>query len=113
MEDVKDKVEELSEHVKDYVNTLYELTTLKLVQQTVNAAAFAANGFIVIIFSVLVLTLGGVGLGWWLGNLMNSRAGGFLVVAGFYLVCLICMMTFMKKIIFSSIRDKILKKIYE
>jgi|SRR6185503_15530965 len=113
MEDVKDKVDELSSHVKDYLGTLYELTALKLVQQLVNVAAFAANSFLVIIFSILILLLGGIGLGWWLGDVMNSRAGGFLVVAGFYLICLVCLMTFMKKIIFSSIRDKILKKIYE
>jgi len=113
MEDVKDKVEELSGHVKDYLGTLYELTALKLVQPLVNVATFAANSFIVIIFSVLVLLIGGIGLGWWLGDVMHSRPGGFLIVALFYLVCLICLMTFMKKIIFTSIRDKVLKKIYE
>ena len=113
MEDVKDKVEELSGHVKDYVGTLYELTTLKLVQQMVNAATFAANSCLIIVFSILVLLIGGMGLGWWLGDVMNSRAGGFFVVAGFYLVCLICLMTFMKKMIFSAIRNKILKNIYE
>jgi hypothetical protein len=113
MEDVKDKVEELSGHVKDYLGTLYELTSLKLVQQLVNVASFAANSFLIVIFSILILMIGGIGVGWWLGDVMNSRAGGFLVIAGFYLVCLICLMTFMKKIIFSSIRNKILKKIYE
>jgi hypothetical protein len=113
MEEVKDKVEELSGHVKDYLGTLYELTALKLVQQLVNIATFAANSFLLIFFSLLVLMIGGIGLGWWLGDVMHSRAGGFLVVAGFYLVCLICLMTIMKKIIFSGIRNSILKKIYE
>lgn len=113
MEDVKDKVEELSGHVKDYLGTLYELTTLKLVQQLVNVASFAANSFLIIIFSILILLIGGMGLAWWLGDVMHSRPGGFIVVALFYLVCLICLMTVMKKIVFSAIRNKVLKKIYE
>ena len=113
MENVKDKVEELSGHVKEYINTFYELTTVKVVQHSVNAAMVAAQGLLVVIFSLVILLLVGFGLGWWLGNLMNSRIGGFMTISGFYLICLILILTIGKKLIFSSIRNWALRKIYD
>ena len=113
MENIKEKIEELTDHTKEYLETLYDLSMVRVTQKVANTASIAVSSFIAIIFVLLVLFLGGIGLGWWLGGLLNNMAAGFLIVAGFYLLCLIFVFVFGKKIILPVIRNRIVKKIYE
>jgi len=55
----------------------------------------------------------GFGLAWWLGDVINSRAGGFFIVAAFYLVVMIAMIIMRKRLIFPLLRNIITRKIYE
>lgn len=113
MNDVKDKIADLSGHVTDYLDTQYQLGMLKVTEKAANTAAFAVTGFTVIIFTLLVLITGGIGIGWWLGDIINNMAAGFLIVAGFYLLCLLCIIIFRKRLIFPLLRNRIVSKIYE
>ncbi len=113
MENVKEKVEELTDHVKGYVDTLYELTVVKVTQKAADTAAFAITGLVIFVFSILVLFIGGIGIGWWLGRAIDNMAGGFLIVTGFYLVCLFFVILVGKKTIVPMIRNRIVRKLYE
>jgi len=112
MENVKTKVEELSEHVTDYANTFIELTKIRITQKAADSAALAVTAISIFIFSLLILLIGGMGLAWWLGSLMNSTAGGFLIVAGIYLLCLLYILLSGKRIV-SSIRNTVIRKLYD
>ncbi len=113
METVKEKLEELTENVSSYAETFYELTMVKLTQQAANAVAAMVNGAVFLLVTILVLLMAGIGLAIWLGEKMNSMAGGFLLVAGFFLLCLLGLILFGRKTIFPHIRNRIVRKMYE
>jgi hypothetical protein len=46
-------------------------------------------------------------MAWWLGDIVGSRAGGFLIVAGFYLFVGIIIILLRRKIIFPYFRNYI------
>jgi small neutral amino acid transporter SnatA (MarC family) len=64
------------------------------------------------VLSIFVLFFGSLGIGWWLGEELQSMIGGFGIVAGFYLLLIGIMMAFRKQII-PSIQNTIIRKIYE
>ncbi len=113
METIKEKLDELTENVSSYADTLYQLTMVKLTQQAANAVAAMLTGTVIVLVVMLALLMSGIGLAIWLGEKMNSMAGGFLVVAGFFLVCLLGLLLFGRKTIFPHIRNRIVRKIYE
>ena len=51
--------------------------------------------------------------GWWLGDLVNSRAGGFLIAAALFLVILLVIVLRGKKTILPMLRDIIVRKFYD
>jgi hypothetical protein len=53
------------------------------------------------------------GLAFWLGDLVNSRAGGFFIVAGFFLLLIVLIFALRKKVIVPMIRNTIISKVYE
>jgi hypothetical protein len=65
------------------------------------------------VLGLFVLIFASLGLGWWLGDVMNSRAGGFFAVAGFYLLLVLCVVLMKKKIIFPYIRNLFIRKVYD
>ena len=113
MQDIQDKVEELSGHVIDYMQTMYKLGKVKLTEKVANSAALAISGFIIIFFILLMLLIGGIGVAWWIGERMNNMPAGFMLVAAFYLLFAGVLFLFRKKFIYPAIRNRIVKKIYE
>jgi|SRR5687767_452907 len=110
---LKDKVEDLTGHLRDFADTYYKLTVLKVAQKATNAGAGALVGITLATLGVLVLLFASIGAAFWLGDLMNSRAGGFLAMAGFYLLMVLFIIMLRKRIIFPYIRNSIIRKIYE
>lgn len=113
MENVKEKVEELTSHVKGYADTFIELAQVKLAQKAADTTASAVIGIAIFVFTLLVLILGGIAIGWWLGTLLNNIAAGFFIITGFYLLCLLFVFLAGKKTIIPMVRNMIVKKIYE
>jgi hypothetical protein len=111
--DLKDEAEDITSHIGDYVNTFFKLTVLKATQKAANIASALFAVIVVCIMSFFVILFASFGLAWWLGDIIKSRAGGFIIVAGFYFLLAICLLLFRKKIIFPLIRNLIIRKIYE
>jgi hypothetical protein len=112
MEDLKNKAETLTDHVGDYVELYYKLVVLNATEKATGIASVSITSVIVGVLSLFVLFFASLGVGWWLGEELNSMIGGFSIVAGFYLLVLTIMMAFRKQII-PSIQNTIIKKIYE
>ena len=110
---VKDSVEDLTGHLRDFADTYYKLTVVKLAQKATNAGAGALVGITLCTLGVFVLLFASIGAAFWLGDLVNSRAGGFLIMAGVYLFLVLLIVLLRKKIIFPYIRNSIIRKIYE
>jgi hypothetical protein len=111
-EGLKDKVGDLTDHIGDYLDTLYKLTIVKTTQKATNIASLVVVAIAVSTLGMFVLLFASIGLSWWVGNLINSRVGGFLVVAGFYLLVLLIIILLRKKIVFPFFR-KLIMRIYD
>jgi apolipoprotein N-acyltransferase len=113
MEDIKDKTVDLADHVEDLADTFYKLTVLKATQKATNITSATVATIVVCTFGFLVLLFSGLALSWWLGNLLENRAAGFLLGAVFFLIVMIILVLLRKKIVFPFIRDLIIRKLYD
>jgi len=108
-EGFKEKVGDLTDHIGDYLDTLYKLTIVKATQKATNIASIIVVAIAVITVGMFALFFASIALSLWIGNLISSRVGGFLVVAGFYLFSLLIIILLRKKIVFPFFRNLILR----
>ena len=113
MEDLKEKTMDLADHVEDLADTYYRLTVLNVTQKATNIVSGALVMIVMCSLGVFVLLFAGCALAWWLGNIINSRTGGFLLTAGFFLILMLIIGLLRKKTIFPMIRDLIIRKVYD
>lgn len=113
MQNIQEKAEELYGHAVDYSKTLYELGVIKMTEKAVTSVANTVSGFAIVFFLFLIFLIGGIGVGWWIGEAIGNMAAGFLIIASFYLVCLLLFILLRKQIFFPVIRNTLIKKIYE
>lgn len=112
-ETVKDTLGDLGTHGADYLNTLYRLQVLKLARKATDVTANLAGGIVSAILGLFFLFFGGMALGFWLGEMLNSYALGFLIVAIFFVIAAVIFMSIRKKLVFPIWRNKIIRKLYE
>ncbi|HEV7783141.1 MAG TPA: phage holin family protein [Chitinophagaceae bacterium] len=113
MEDIKDKTEELISHTGEYLDTFFKVSLLKVTKKTTDIASAAIGLMVTCVLGLLVLFFAGFGAAWWLGDIMDSRIGGFMVVAGFFIVIAFILISLRRKIVFPFIRNSLIRKIYE
>lgn len=113
MDDLKEKTADLADHVEDLAETFYKLTIVNVTQKATNIASGAVVMMALSILGLIVFLFLGVALAWWLGDLIESRAGGFLLSAGFFALVLTIIVVLRKKIVFPFIRNLIISKVYD
>jgi hypothetical protein len=86
MKDTIEKVEGLTEHAKEYINTRVELTKLRIAEKTSLVIGDLIAIAIVILLFLLVVIFGSVAGAWALSEWLGKPSLGFLIVAGFYLL---------------------------
>jgi hypothetical protein len=112
-QNIKSTTEDLTRHIGDYLDTLYKVSLLNVTEKATTITSAAISTIVVCVLGIFVLFFAGIALGWWLGDVVNSRAGGFLIVAGFYLIAGAILILLRKQIIFPYFRNKIIRKVYE
>ncbi|WP_205512341.1 phage holin family protein [Longitalea arenae] len=86
MNDTFDKIEGLSDHVKEYVNTRIEIAKLRIAEKTsLVVGNFIAVGIIALLF-LFVLLFGSIAGAWALSDWIGKPYAGFLIVAGIYML---------------------------
>lgn len=113
MDELKEKTADLADHVEDLANTFYRLTLVNATQKASNIISSAVVTLLICSLGFLALLFTGVALAWWLGNIINSRAGGFLLAAAFFIIVLLFLSVLGKKTILPFIRDIIIRKMYD
>jgi hypothetical protein len=113
MEDLKDKTASLANHVEDIANTFYKLTIVNITQKAsrLSAGIIVLLGACLLGFFAILFT--GLALAWWLGDIINNRAAGFLLAGALDIILLFVFIAMKKKVIFPYIRDLIIRKIYD
>lgn len=113
MEELKNKSETLTKNIGEYIETYYKLTIIKATDKATGIAAGALAGFSILFLGIFVILFGGISLAIWLGELVNSQALGYLLVAALFLIIIVVLVLMRKKIVFPMIRNLIIRKLYE
>ena len=112
-DDLKTSTGKLKESVSDYVKIYGQLAKAKATRAASNAASGVVIAIVSIILVFFFLTFLFTGLALWIGDLVDSTAGGFLIVAGFFLLLFVLILALRKKVIVPAIRNAIISKVYE
>lgn len=112
-EEIKEEAKDIVNHVGDFLETYYELLTVRLAKSVVDITSSLINSIILALLGFLFLSFVSLGLAWWLGNVVDNRAGGFFITAGIYLVIIVAVIVMRKKLIFPFLRNFLTRKIYE
>lgn len=106
------KIEELTENLKKYIATSYELQKL----QAIESSSVFGSGLISSLLVGLVVVLFVFFLSLWAGFYLSASIGdnysGFLIVAGFYFLFGFILILVRKKLIEKPLRDKIIRKVF-
>src|ERR1044072_4300874 len=86
MNDTFEKIEGLTDHVKEYINTRVEITKLHIAEKTsLVIGNMIAVGVVALLF-LFMLIFGSIAGAWALSEWIGKSYAGFLIVAGFYLL---------------------------
>ncbi|MEO6883326.1 MAG: phage holin family protein [Bacteroidia bacterium] len=108
----KNKTEELTEGLKNYLNTNSELLKLEATQQSSIIGSVIISGLIIGLFATLFVFFISMWAGFYLSVLLNSNCKGFAIVAGFYFLLMFIMVIGRKKLIETPIRVFLIKKLF-
>ena len=112
MEELKTKAENLTEHLSDLMDSYYKLAAVTATEKATDIGSGILGAVVISVLGFFIVFFAGFGLAWWLGNVINSRAGGFLLVSAFFLLVTVILFAIRKNIVFPFFRNSILRKIY-
>jgi hypothetical protein len=110
---LKEKTNELTDHLGDYAETFLKITLLNVTQKGANIASATITTIVLCGLALFVLFFVGFGLAWWLGDVVNSRTGGFMIIGGLYLLLFILVVVMRKKTVLPYLRNLIIRKVYD
>lgn len=111
IEERKEMIEDLFEKVEEYVKTNVQLAKLKATDKVADIVASLIAKMAMIILGFFFVMMISMGIAFWLGTLMGKTHYGFMIVAGFYLLLAILLMTFQKNLIKAPITNSIISQI--
>ncbi|MGL1887498.1 MAG: phage holin family protein [Reichenbachiella sp.] len=88
-------INKLKETLSDYVKVKLELFKLEITEHVSNILAQVVAYVVILLIATLVLLFLSMGLGFLFNYLLGSEFWGFIIVAGFYLILLIIVLTFL------------------
>lgn len=112
-QNIKEDAKDILNHASDYAETFYKLNVLRLTKKVSDVASVAVNSILVFLISLCVLLFISFAGAWWLGDVLENRALGFLLIAVFYSLIIFVLILMRKKIISPLIRNTLIKKFYE
>jgi Putative Actinobacterial Holin-X, holin superfamily III len=112
-QNLKEDAKDVLNHVGDYAETFYKLSLVRLTKKVSDIASGVVNSVLIFFIGLCILLFISFAGAWWLGDVTNSRALGFLLIAGFYLLIIFVLVLMRKKVISPFIRNTLIRKIYE
>jgi hypothetical protein len=113
MEEEKKSGEKILDLAGDMVENYRNLITIKVVEHSSLAGAASILGIFLLVIAVFVMLFAGIGFAWWLGEELSNMKAGFFIVGGIYTIILLILILISKKTLLPSLRNMIIKKIYE
>jgi len=112
-QNLKEDAKDILNHAGDYAETFYKLNLLRLTKKVSDVASVVVNSVLIFFISLCILLFISFAGAWWLGDIVQNRALGFLIIAGFYLLIILVLVLMRKKIISPFIRNTLIRKFYE
>jgi hypothetical protein len=99
--------------IKQYINNRITLIKLQSIEKISTLAASIASGVILAVLGLFFLIFLSITLGFLFSNWLDSRTAGFGIVAGIYLLLIIIIVVFGKKIFGNLITKKIIQNSFK
>lgn len=113
MEQVFTKVEELADHVKEYVNNRITSVKLSIAEKSSELIAAAIMIVVLLVGCMFFITLISIALAFAFAKITGEYYWGFLIVAGIYLLVGLFIWKTREKIIRLPIMNAMLKKLFK
>ena len=113
MSETLKKVEELTDHVKDYITTKVEITKLRLAEKTSLTIGNIIAALVVAVLFLFVILFGSIAGAWALSDWIGKNYAGFLIVAGFYFLVAIIVWFARGKLIRFPVMNAIIKMLHK
>ncbi|HKC66859.1 MAG TPA: phage holin family protein [Bacteroidia bacterium] len=111
MQEENNPFEKLTDNLKEYVNTHYDIITLKATQKAANVGSHTVALLLIGMIVSLFLLFINIAVGFYLSALLHNSYAGFFIVAGFYLLLTLIFIIGRKKLIIHPLRNFIVKQI--
>jgi len=106
------KADELTERLKKYGNTSYELAKLELIESSSVFGSGAISSVFISVVVILSVFFTSFGCAYLLSIVLKNNYLGFLIVGAFYFLLSLTLILGRKKLLEIPIRNKIIHKIY-
>ncbi len=110
-EESRFRLESLSEHVIEYIDTRWDLMLLTLTEKGISALSSLIIGMLTALFGSIAVVFAGIGTAIWLGQILNNPAVGYFIMAGVFLVMLGGALLFAQTYLRTSITNVVLDSI--
>jgi hypothetical protein len=111
--EIQQKAKTLTDDVAELFDLYYKLAVVTVTEKASNAASVSVTVIIVLFFFMFTLLFAGLGLGWYLGELLKSVLAGYAIVSAIFGILIAVVLFLRRKVIFPFIRNTIIKRIYE
>lgn len=105
------RLEMLSRHVMEYIDTRWELIQLNLGERGLAAATTLVSGLLLTFFGGIILVFVSIGGAIWIGQKLQNPAVGFFIMAGFFTVLMALALFFARNYIRTYITTMVLESI--
>ena len=113
MEDNAKVIESLLEKAKDYGKTSYELVKLKALDKTQDVVSSFIPHYVVFVVFAFFILFSGMGLAFWLGEIIGKVYLGLFAVAAFFAIAGIVLHFFMHKWLKKLVANNVIKQAYK
>lgn len=100
-------------YIHAYVEQEIESVKLTAAEKISIATSTIVSGLILTLLAAAMLLFASLALSYYLGSLMNSTALGFLAVAGIYLLILLTVYLFRKRLITDNIVEVVIQFLFD
>ncbi len=113
MEEQEVDPQNIIEKIKEYIHIRTELSVLSAVDKGSQLFAGLLTDGLVLILMVLAGLFGSFALGFYLSEVLNNTYGGFLIVAGIYLILALVLNSIKEKYLEKQIINMVIKKFFK
>lgn len=104
---------ETKDLLKKYISDRITLVKLLAIEKVSTIAAGIVSGVILLVLVLFFLVFASITLGFFLAHLLDSNTAGFGIVAGIYLLLLIIIIAFGKKMFGNLVTKKIIQNSFK